>query len=323
MCTAIAYRPKGFFFGRTLDTEVPYPCEITVTPRAFPLPFRALPTLQHHHAIIGMAYVADGYPLYFDAMNEKGLAMAGLNFTRSTVYREARAGCDNLAQFELIPYLLGRCESVVEAKGLLSRTVLTNEAFSAQLPPSKLHWLLADAHESITVEAVAEGLCVYSNAADTLTNEPPFPTQLHHLSSYMGLSPRAPENNFAPKLELHHYSRGMGAIGLPGDLSSPSRFVRAAFTLRHSACDGTEEGCVNQFFHILGAVDQVRGCCDVNGRHEITRYTSCCSADALSYYCSTYESRQITAVDMRRCALDGNTLACYPLVQREQIARLN
>ena len=74
-----------------------------------------------------------------------------------------------------------------------------------------------------------------------------------------------PSNSFAPGLELRPFSRGMGAVGLPGDLSSVSRFVRAAFVKLNSVCDGSESQSVSQFFHILGAVEQQRGCCRLEG----------------------------------------------------------
>lgn len=318
MCTAIAFRPKGFYFGRTLDDVGIYPCAVTVAPRNFPLPFRAAPTLHTHHAIIGMAYVAENFPLYFDAMNEKGLAVAGLNFAGSAVYGAAQAGRDNLAQFELIPWLLGRCASVAEAREALARLNLTNEAFRQNLPPSPLHWLIADRTQSITVEAVKEGLFVYPNAVHVLTNDPPFPAQLRRLADFSQLSPRPAENRFSPTLSLPPYCRGMGAIGLPGDLSSPSRFVRAAFTLHNSRCAADEESCVSQFFHILGTVEQVRGCCELaDGAQVLTHYTSCCSADTLRYCYTTYENRRITAVDLPRCDLSGTTLQRFALEKRE------
>lgn len=136
----------------------------------------------------------------------------------------------------------------------------------------------------------------------------------------MQLSPKQPENRFSESLLLHCYSRGMGALGLPGDLSSMSRFVRAAFTKLNAVSDGTEQGSVSQFFHILGAVEQQRGCCEVaEGQYERTIYTSCCNADMGVYYYSTYDNRCLTAVDLHREDLDGSTLAAYPLVTEQQI----
>lgn len=320
MCTAATYRTQDFYFGRTLDYEFSYGDEVTVTPRHFPFAFRHMERMDHHYAMIGMAYVAGDYPLYYDAVNEKGLGMAGLNFVGNAVYGDAVPGMDNVAQFEFIPWILGQCASVSEAKTLLGRVNLINTPFSPELPLAQLHWLIADKEQAITVEAVREGLRIYENPVGVLTNNPPFEEQMFQLNNYMHLSPRSPQNLFSDKLPLHTYSRGMGALGLPGDLSSQSRFVRVAFTKMNAISGDSESESVSQFFHILGSVEQQRGCCEVgDGKFEITIYTSCCNASKGIYYYTTYNNHQITAVDMHREALDGTALARYPLIREEQI----
>ena len=320
MCTAATYKTKDFYFGRTLDYEFSYGDEVVVMPRRHPLAFRRMGTLQEHYALIGMAYVAGGVPLYYDAVNEKGLGMAGLNFVGNAVYHEEAPGKDNVAQFEFIPWILGQCATVAQARALLERINLVNIPFSDQLPLAQLHWLIADRDEAITVESVAGGLKVYDNPVGVLTNNPPFDMQLFNLNNYIGLSPASPKNGFSERLPLQTYSRGMGAMGLPGDLSSQSRFVRVAFTKMNSLSGDSESESVSQFFHILGSVDQQRGCCDLGGgKYEITLYTYCCNAQKGIYYYTTYENHQITAVDMHRENLDGADIARYPLITGEQI----
>ena len=320
MCTAAAYKTKDFYFGRTLDHECSYSEEVTITPRRFPLSFRAMPTLENHYAIIGMALVAQEYPLYFDAVNEKGLAMAGLNFVGYAHYREPASNRDNIASFELIPWILAQCASVKEAAERIERINLTNTPFHAELPPSQLHWIIADRTETITVESVKEGIRIFPNPVGILTNNPPFDQQLLHLNNYMQLSPKPPHNHFSEKLALHPYSLGMGALGLPGDVSSQSRFVRAAFVKMNSVSGAGEGKSVSQFFHILGSVDQVRGCWEVeDGKYETTVYTSCCNTDKGIYYYTTYDNHQISAVNMHREKLDDIFLIRYPLACEEQI----
>ena len=318
MCTAISYPCRSHYFGRTLDYERSFGEEVVFTPRNFPLPFRQLPTMQTHHAILGMAHVEDGYPLYYDAMNEKGLCMAGLNFVGFAAY--SGQGEDQVASFEFIPWVLGQCESIAQAKALLSRTALNEQSFSPALPASRLHWLIADGDSSITVEAMSDGLHIHDNPVGVLTNNPPFPEQLRHLSNFAHLSP-GPRENYFP-VELKPISRGVGAVGLPGDLSSPSRFVRAAFTRFHSLC---EEGMeVSQFFHLLGSVEQVRGCCRLeDGSLEHTLYTSCCDAARGIYYYTTYGNRRITGIDMNRENLNGSTLVRFPLLTKEDVLLQN
>lgn len=315
MCTAITYRTKDFYFGRTLDYDCSFGEEIAVTPRRYPLC-----GMDTHYAMVGMALVAEGYPLYYDAINEKGLGVAGLNFVGNAVYHQPDPAREHVAQYDFVPWILSRCASVAEARALLTRTTVTGEAFHAKLPPAQLHWLIADRDEVITVESVREGLRVYPNPVGVLTNNPSFDEQLFQLNNYMHLSPRPPENRFSDRLQLVEYSRGMGALGLPGDWSSQSRFVRAAFARINAMSGDTETESVNQFFHILHTVEQPRGCCELgDGAHEITRYTACCNADRGIYYYTTYENHQITAVDMHRTALDGTRLSRYPLRRSEQI----
>ncbi|MGN0333817.1 MAG: choloylglycine hydrolase [Lachnospiraceae bacterium] len=320
MCTAATYKTKDFYFGRTLDYEFSYGEEIVVTPRNYIIEFRNAGKMESHYALIGMAHVIGDYPLYYDAINEKGLGMAGLNFVGNAHYNDPEDGKDNVAQFEFIPWILMQCATVKEARKLLENLNLVNTPFNEKLPLAELHWIISDREESITVESVKEGLKVYDNPVGVLTNNPPFDQQMFELNNYRHLSPKDPENLFSDRLTLNRYSRGMGAMGLPGDLSSQSRFIRVAFTKMNSISGDSETESVSQFFHILGSVDQQRGCCNVgDDKYEITIYTSCCNADKGIYYYTTYENHQITGVDMHRENLDGNVLAKYPLILGEQI----
>lgn len=320
MCTAVSYQTKDHYFGRNLDLEFSYHETVTVTPRNYPLRFRCAGSLERHYAMIGMAYVNENYPLYYEASNEKGLSMAGLNFPGNAQYMPKESGKDNVSPFEFIPWILGQCANLSEAKTCLERLNLVDIPFSEQLPLSPLHWMIADKSGCLTVECVREGLKIYDNPAKVLTNNPPFDIMLFQLNNYMHLSNQPPVNRFAPELELNTYSRGMGGMGLPGDLSSASRFVKAAFTRLNSVSGESESESVSQFFHILGSVEQQRGCVQMpDGRYELTIYSSCCNTDKGIYYYTTYENSQITGVDMQRENLEGSALVSYPLVQGQQI----
>ena len=324
MCTAATYKTKDFYMGRTLDYEFSYDEEIIITPRNYPFKFRYTGEDSSHYAIIGMAHVTDDYPLYYDAVNEKGLGMAGLNFVGNAVYGELVDGSKNVAQFEFIPWILSKCGNLDEARKALSTLNLVGTPYSDNFPAAKLHWIIADKSGAITVESVAEGLKIYDNPVGVLTNNPPFDRQMFMLNNYMHLSPKQPKNMFPENVGLETYSRGMGALGLPGDLSSASRFVRTAFVKTNSISGEGENDSVGQFFHILGSVDQQRGCCEVaEGKYEITIYTSCWNADKGIYYYTTYTNHQITAVDMHRENLDGTSLVRYRMIQEENILSQN
>lgn len=314
MCTAIAYTPADHYFGRNLDLERSYGERITVTPRNYPFHFRNGTTIQNHYAMVGMAAVVDDYPLYFEATNEKGLSLAGLNFPDNAIYLPFAEGKDNISPFELIPWLLGQCDGIDSARRKLESMNLWAEPFSEKLPLSPLHWLLSDKKQSLTIECTIDGMKIYDNPVGVLTNNPPYPYHLHNLTNYMQLTDAPPVNR--QSIPLKPYSLGLGSFGLPGDMSSGSRFVKAAFTKLHSQCDSTEESAVNQFFHILGSVCQQRGLTQLpNGEYEYTLYSSCCNAGKGIYYYKTYENFTIHAVDMHRENLSGTKLICYPMAQ--------
>lgn len=332
MCTAVTYKTKNHYFGRNLDLEFTYHETITIMPRNFPFTYRRVEasgvgegnSRGQQYAMIGMATVVDNYPLFYDATNEKGLSMAGLNFPGNADYKPEVAGKDNVTPFEFIPWILGQCETVAQARKLLERMNLVKIDFSNEFPLSPLHWMISDREESITVESVKEGLRVYDNPIGVLTNNPPFDMQMFHLNNYMNLSREEAENRFDEKLSLTVYSRGMGAMGLPGDLSSGSRFVKAAFTKLNSVSGDSESESISQFFHILNAVAQQRGCVHLGGGdYEMTIYSSCCNTDKGIYYYTTYENSQIAGVDMHRENLDGERLILYPRVEGQQIYMQN
>lgn len=319
MCTAVTYKTKDHYFGRTLDLEYGYGEKVVVTPRNFPLHFGDKGTMKTHYAIIGMATVVADYPLYYEAANEHGLAVAGLNFPGNAHYFEDVGDRDNIAPFEFAPWILGQCKNLTQARELLGHINICNRSFSEKLPLSPLHWIIADKNGAITVESVAEGLKIYENPIGVLTNNPPFDYHMTHLGQYLNVTAYEAQNRFS-EFELIPFSKGMGGIGLPGDLSSASRFVRAAFVKLNSLSEMGENESISQFFHILGAVDQQRGCVRLpDGSLEITRYTSCINTDRGIYYYTTYDNRSISAVDMHRCDLDATVLHQYSLQKEQKI----
>lgn len=324
MCTAITYQTNNLYFGRNLDLHFSYDERVTVTPRCYPFHFRNGKVLENHHAMIGMATISEGYPLYYEATNEKGLSLAGLNFPTNATYYPAKDGMDNIAPFELIPWILGQCASVTEALTKIKNLNLWKEPYSQQFPLSPLHWLLADQCKSIVLEPLADGLRVVENPVGVLTNNPPFEYHMYNLANHLNLTAQIPQNRFSEKISINPYSLGMGAIGLPGDLSSGSRFVKAAFTKLNSCNGDSESQSISQFFHILGSVCQQRGLTTVGkNEFEYTIYSSCCNTNTGIYYYTTYENSQICAVGMYNEDLDSEELISYPLIKEQRIHMQN
>lgn len=319
MCTSISFLSKDHYFGRTLDLEYSYDEKVVITPRVYPFEFRYQKPVNNHFAMIGMATVVDDYPLYYEATNEKGLSMAGLNFPDKTVYKDFDHQKNNICPFEIIPWVLSKCESVEEAKELLYSTNIISADFNDDFKSTPLHWMISDRDSSITVECVDDGLKIYYNPVSVLTNNPEFPIQIFNLNNYMSLTREEPETRFAEGFDFSKYSRGMGALGLPGDNSSMSRFVRAVFTRLNSVCGESENESISQFFHILGTVSQTRGTVRASDGFMNTIYTSCCNTDKGIYYYTTYENNQISAVNMSNENLDTNELLIYNLESEQQI----
>lgn len=322
MCTSIAMKRGRFYFGRNLDLECGFGERIAVTPRNYPIALRCAGEMKTHHAMIGMAAVSDGYPLYAEAVNEKGLAIAGLNFPDNAYYPpEKDSKRHNITPFELPLYLLGSCATLEEAKKQLESLHIVGIPFSENMPLSPLHWHIADKTGSIALECTREGMKVCDNPANVLTNNPPFDFQMTNLNQYLNLTRAMPVSRFGGELELAPFGRGMGAIGMPGDFSPVSRFVKSAFLLQNSECAQDEDSCIAQFFHLLDAVAMPRGSVVApNGEFEITSYCCCMDAEEGIYYYKTYENSRVTAIRMRREDLDGERVIEYPIARRMQVA---
>lgn len=319
MCTAINFKIKNMYFGRTLDYEFSYGEKITITPREYEFKFRHLGVNSNHYAIIGMAHVFEDYPLYYEAANEKGLAIAGLNFVGNAYYRKPSLKKNNVAQYEFIPWILANFSSVAEVKKVLKNINITDDEVNEKFKCASLHWLISDLNEAIVVESTSKGIKVYDNKVGVLTNNPQFEYQMFNLNNYQNLSICDPANSFSKKIDLNRYSRGMGGIGLPGDLSSMSRFVRVAFHKLNSKCKEDEISSVNQFFHVMNSVLQTRGLCAVNDNYEITIYTSCINLNEGKYYYTTYNNHQINMVDLHKVDLDQKDLVTFKFLDEENI----
>lgn len=321
MCTAISINDTAHLFGRTLDLECSLGEMVTITPRHFDTGSRG-EAERGRYAIIGMAHIADDRPLYYDAMNEHGLAVAALNFPVYAVYRDSCRNKRGIPSYALIPEVLGGCRSVGEAKRLLQDAVITSDTFDIDVPPTPLHWLIADKDEAITLETDEDGLKIYDNPIGVLSNSPIFPYQMARLSDYMALSPSNPSNHLAPSFGLSTYTRGLGAMGLPGDMTSSSRFVRAVYAKMHTR--PLLSGEISRFFHIMGMVNTPYGTVTTDRGEAIsTVYTSCMDLDEGIYYFTTYGNRRIRGVRLYDKDIDGKEILTYPIESDEEILLLN
>ena len=320
MCTCIDFKTTDNYFGRNLDLEYRFNEKVVITPRGYEFKLKNGNVINTKSALIGMATVVNDYPLYAEASNESGLSMAGLYFPGNAKFFEPDASKLNLSPYELIPYLLGLYSTVSEVRGVFDNLNITNTAFMDNMPVTDLHWMISDGNDCIVVEQMQDGLKVYDNPLGVLTNNPPFDYHLINVNNYINLTPNCAKNRFSNKINLRQYGQGMGALGLPGDTSPASRFVRAAFNKLNSSCKGDEEESVSQFFHILDSVAMVKGATvTAEGKYDITSYSCCINVSKGIYYYKTYTNNQITAVRMTDKEKNKKELSVYDLVEEQQI----
>lgn len=320
MCTAIGLKTRDYYFGRNLDLEYSFNEKVVITPRNYKFDFLEEKQSNNHFAMIGMATVIDDYPLYAEACNEKGLCIAGLYFPGNAQYHSSKKGKINLAPWELPSYFLGKYASVSEIKEIINDLNIVNISFNENLQVAPLHWMISDKNESITIESMADGLHVYDNNIGVLTNNPPFNFHQENIRQYMKISAKTPENSFSKELNLNSFGQGFGMLGIPGDTSPASRFIKAAFLKHNSVSKSDECSSVSQFFHILDNVSFVRGSTITkSGLCDITTYSSCINTDKGIYYYMTYDNHQISAINMHNEDLESTRLISYELQNKQVI----
>lgn len=301
MCTAIF---DDGLFGRTLDLEYSYSESVVITPRKYKFKY-LYENDNGENSIIGVAHVQNGVPLYYDGMNEMGLCMAGLNFPKYTIYQNFRDGKINVASFEFIPYILKNCDSVDDAVKLLEKINITADNFSSSLMATPLHWMIVDKKDAIVVESGENGLKIHKNPYGVMTNSPNFEFHKANLSNFMGISGETPENKIC-NTDIEIYSRGLGGVGLPGDFSSASRFIRGVFLKNHTV---KEKDKINRFFHIMDSLTVPKGCIITDtGESVYTVYTSCMDMKNCEYNYLTYENRSIKSVGLFDFDLDEDKI---------------
>ncbi len=317
MCTALNFSCAEPFFGRTLDLEGSLGEEFVFMPRGFSYPWLQSEARPSKYAVLGIGIPGRERPLFYDAVNQQGLCAAGLHFPRSAACLEPSPGFDNLAAYELIPWVLSRCGSVEEAWDTLECVRIVD--IPTDIPVAPLHWLIGDGQRSFVAEPMAEGLKLYENPLGVLTNEPPFPQQLQHLTHFPNLSPEYPKSHFLSEFVPEVYGEGLGALGLPGDASPMSRFVRLAFHARFS-----QGGGVSQMMGLLESVAVPRGSCRTeSGKPEFTVYTAVIQPKTGNYFLRTYENHRILEMKMGQFSSNCPEIQHVPIPRSQDIAHFD
>ena len=298
MCTSIYIKGKNCYFGRNMDIHYSFNEKVVFIPRNYCFSFKKEQNIEHHFGICGSGTIIDNYPLLSDGVNEKGLAFAGLNFLGNAEYREYEKNKLNFTPYEFVLYLLGVCSSVSEVKEKMKDINLLNIPFSREVPLAELHFMFSDLNESIVVESTKEGMKIYDNPFGVLTNNPEFIYHRNNVYNFLNLSIDDPKeiSNFGVRLRPISY--GQGAVGLPGDYSSQSRFIKALFVKSNLIYFNEEREMVNQFFNCLDSVLMPKGLVKVGNEYEYTRYSICYNLNKWKLYYKTYDNRSISIIDI-------------------------
>lgn len=298
MCTCINIIGRGGFFGRTLDLDYSFNEKVIITPRNYQIDFKCDKSITSHCAIIGIGTIVENFPLYAEASNEHGLSIAYLNFKGLAKYNEIKKDKLNLAIYEVGLFFLSKYENVNQIKDEIIKLNIISVPYNENTQLTDLHIMIADKKESIVIEQTTSGLKVYENRYNVLTNNPEFSFHKNNLSRYMGLSNLSPTNNINKCVDFNIYSLGLGGIGLPGDYSSPSRFVRAFFNKSNTIFDDDEQKDVYTFFKLLDSVSIIKGLVKVKDSYHYTIYSSCFSYQSKVFYYKKYNSNKIYKIDM-------------------------
>lgn len=328
MCTAVSYENR--LFGRTLDYHKSFGEEILITPREMVKIGKA----KNRYSMIGVGVLVDDLPLYFDGMNEWGLFAAALNFSGFAYYGNLSGKKAGISSSSLIGFLLGFCKSVDEVKDAMKNVGITPDGALPGIDPTPLHWMVCDRRGCIVIEPTKEGIKLYDNPFGVLTNAPDFPFFGIRMADFASLSPTDPIDNLTDG-STTPYSHSLGAVGLPGDFSSVSRFAKALFVRKNmrdisdfnpelSKGKSLQVSQVTSFFSLMSSVNLPFGCSiGEDNMPMLTLYTVCADPEELNYYFTDYTCRRIRLAKLREEHFDGRRIISLPIYSTEEIKVVN
>ncbi|MDO4276496.1 MAG: choloylglycine hydrolase family protein [Eubacteriales bacterium] len=303
MCTAMLMTTahEGAFFGRTMDFSYPLSPELYFVPQNFQ--WTNIPethTICSKYAFMGIGQ--DISPVVFaDGVNEMGFAAAALYFPDYAQYDSASFNYSStppIAAVELVAFLLGQSPSVDHALSLLRSIKIIGTEDSVTNTVAPLHWLIADTSgRCVTVEKTADGLHLTDNPVGVLSNSPDFQWHMTNLRNYMNVSQFQTQEKHWNFLRLTPFGQGNGGLGLPGDYTPPSRFIKTAFQKTHVSPPSGRKEAVSTCFHILDGVSIPKGCVMTHRETaDYTQYTAFIDLSTKEYFYKTYENSRIFSV---------------------------
>lgn len=315
MCSGIRFSDNNghMYFGRNLDWSTGYGEKVVITPRNYKYNSAFLGELPMKSAVIGMAIIEENVPLYFDCANEAGLAIAGLNFPGYAEYEKTAVdGKTNVSAYEFPLWVAMNFSTVDEAEAALKNVAIVDKPINDKFPSSLLHWIIGDKDRSIIVEYTKDGMEIFHNDVDVLTNQPGYNWHHENLRNYLNLDSPEPAKVTWRDATFVPFGSGSLMRGIPGDYYSPSRFVRLAYLNTHYPVKDTEEENVSRLFHSLAGVSMIDGAAAMgDGNFEKTIYTGGFSSATNTYYYNTYDDPAIKKVSLNDNDLNSDKLSSF------------
>lgn len=330
-CTGITIKAQdgAVVFARTLEFASDLKSNIIVIPRGMDFVGTAPGDKsglkwKSKYGVVGAN--AFGLPVTIDGLNEKGLHVGLFYFPGIPKYQQVKPADLGraVAPWELGSYLLGTCADLKEAASAAG-SVLVGDSVQKDMgfvPP--VHYILTDASgKSIVLEYIDAQLKVYDNPLGVLTNSPGFEWHMTNLSNYVTLSSQNAEPVDLAGKKIASLGQGSGMLGLPGDFTPPSRFVRAVAFSKSAVPVATARQAVLQAFHILNQFDIPVGAArGVEHGQPVADYTQWTSASDLTnrrYYFRTFTNSRIRLIDLKSLNLDAKKLGNISLQGDEEI----
>jgi choloylglycine hydrolase len=270
-----------------------------------------------------------GLPVIIDGLNEQGLSGGIFYFPDFADYQDVAADEQSqvLAPWQVMTWALTSFATVEEVRAALPDVRVGNIEYGPWQAVPPCHYVLTDTTgATIVVEYVNGALNIYDNPLGVVTNAPGFDWHLTNLRNYIGISPTAREGVSLGDVNLDPLSLGGNLFGMPGDSSSPSRFVRAMVYAQTSVQPATGQEAVMQGFHILdnfdipeGSVPEPSGGGDP---YEITEWTTMSNLTARTFAIWTSDNRAIRTLDLTTVDLDGTEIQTFPLDQEQTFVDL-
>lgn len=278
--------------NRVIGVPQGVPCAPGLHPDEAALPGR--------YGYTGMAVLGFGEPILVDGVNSAGLMGALLHYPGYAAYQSApEPGGTPVHPGRLLSWLLSRCADTAEAVDAMGKITLVDEPIQGRSLPA--HYILGDRRgETAVVEPDENGLSIYRNTIGVLTNSPGYLWHRTNLRNYVGVTNLPHARRTVAGCELRAFGEGLGCCaGLPGDYSSPSRFVRLAFIKEFAVPGANELDGVSRMFRAFAPVDIPEGPSAADSGRGVYNQTLCISvmcAESGVYYFSPAWNRRISAV---------------------------